>query len=396
MKNVLVYLLVFADLGFFPTKSVAQMPYPFIRYNLNKIILPPDSSSWLHLAEKFDRPEISGNFNILHFGDSHIQGDYFTGRVRKLLFDTFKIGTGSRGITMPYKVAGTNGPDDLFSSSQGLYEKSSVRKANLKYHALTGYCITALDTLFTISLKDTSNYRFNKVYIFHSPLNIQKIQVNGTDPSSTTCLSDSLCISSFTFPELRSSLNLQVLNSSLQKKTSLYGFSLQNSAHDVSLNSIGVNGATFGTFLKLQDSRKIIDFLKPDCVVFSMGTNEAINNNIDTILLVNQISLAINIVRSAVPGIPIILTTPGDHLIKRQLVNSKTALVARLIKETAMRNNCAFWDFYNVMGGKGSIREWHKNQLAFRDYIHLSKKGYQLQGDLFFAAFIKLKDLKNE
>jgi lysophospholipase L1-like esterase len=47
------------------------------------------------------------------------------------------------------------------------------------------------------------------------------------------------------------------------------------------------------------------------------------------------------------------------------------------------------------MGGRGSVRDWYSNQLFFKDGIHLSKKGYRYQGDLFFEAFIKLKDLKD-
>jgi hypothetical protein len=113
----------------------------------------------------------------------------------------------------------------------------------------------------------------------------------------------------------------------------------------------------------------------------------------DTTRLKNQIADCIKTVRLATPGVPVILTTPGDYLINKQHINPRTALVARLIRSTAMENNCAYWDFYQVMGGAGSVKDWYKNQLVFKDWIHLSKKGYRFQGDLFFEAFIKIKDI---
>jgi lysophospholipase L1-like esterase len=69
-------------------------------------------------------------------------------------------------------------------------------------------------------------------------------------------------------------------------------------------------------------------------------------------------------------------------------------VAAKLIKETALANNCGVWDFFHVMGGRGSVKDWYSNQLVFKDGIHLSKKGYKYQGYLFFEAFIKLKDLE--
>jgi len=54
--------------------------------------------------------------------------------------------------------------------------------------------------------------------------------------------------------------------------------------------------------------------------------------------------------------------------------------------------DCGVWDFYSVMGGLNSIWVWNRFGLANRDHIHFTRKGYELQGDLFFNAFLKSYD----
>ena len=41
------------------------------------------------------------------------------------------------------------------------------------------------------------------------------------------------------------------------------------------------------------------------------------------------------------------------------------------------------------MGGKGSVRYWHKKGLLSKDMLHLSQSGYRVQGKLFIQAFQK-------
>lgn len=389
MKTTVFFILIFLYSGY---HSEAQ--YSFIRNDLNHIILPEDSSGWFTFITKLKAAKEKGKLTILHFGDSHIQADYFTGQVRKDLFAFLETFPKSRGLTMPYRVAGTNGPDELFSKSTGTTGRASVRKNHdSHYFALTGYSISSADTSFSVSLTDTSGYRFNKISVFHNPLKNKQIKVNGTKPYSSLLISDSLTISVFLLKDQEAGLNL-TLSGNSGETASLYGFSLENTRNNINYHSVGINGATFGTFLKLHDSGELIRYMDPDCVVLSYGTNDAMPRKPDTAMLRLQIRSAIAVIRSALPDVPVILTTPGDFMIGKKYINPSTALVSELIKKTALENDCACWDFYAVMGGAGSVRDWYRNQLVFKDGIHLSKKGYRLQGNLFFSAILKLKDLE--
>jgi len=395
MKVTLVCFFIFLKLF---SLKVADAQYPFIRYDLNKIVLPHDSSSWIDFSAKFNAAKKSkeGKLNILHIGDSHIQGDYFTGQIRKDLFQYLDIKNQSRGITLPYFVAGTNGPDELLSGSQGVFQNFSIRKAPEKYFSITGYSIETSDSVFVITLKDTSNYRFNKIQVMHSPFLGQQLKINMQKPALIRKISDSLTISEFIFDELQTEFNLLIQDSKSSSKFAIYGVNLKNTFNEILYHSVGINGATFGLFLQFREVNNILNYLIPDCIIISYGTNDALNKSLDATQLKKNISNCINVIRNAIPTVPVIFTTPGDYLINKKYPDPRAALITKIIKEVALENNCAYWDFYNIMGGSGSVRDWYKYQLVFKDWIHLSKKGYRLQGDLFFSAFLKLKDLNND
>lgn len=361
---------------------------PFIRYDLNRIVLPKDSTYWKVLAEDIYKAKSSnqGKLTFLHIGDSHIQGDYFTGEVRKDFFQFLQVDARSRGITFPYHLARTNGSDEIISSSTGCLEYRSVRKAPKIFYTLTGYKILSCDTLNVIKIRDTSSFKFNQVYVFHSPTRLETLSINGNTANQDQILGDSVQVSVFMIEKPVSETQLLVRRKNLSEKFCIYGFYLLSNENQITYNNVGINGATFGTFLQLQGWKEMLAFLKPECIVFSYGTNDAINRGLDTSLIKSQIIQCIQRVKMILPNTPVIFTTPGDHLLNRKVINPRIAVIGNLIKKTAIDYDCAYWDFNEVMGGAGSIREWYKNQLVFRDWVHLSKKGYRLQGDLFFEA----------
>ena len=100
----------------------------------------------------------------------------------------------------------------------------------------------------------------------------------------------------------------------------------------------------------------------------------------------------IRIVQNAVPDAAILLTVPNDGYLYRRYINPNTARVREVLPELAEEYNCGVWDFYTVMGGLNSIVVWQRFGLARRDTTHFTVKGYLLQGNLFFNAFLKSYD----
>ena len=96
----------------------------------------------------------------------------------------------------------------------------------------------------------------------------------------------------------------------------------------------------------------------------------------------------INKMRREFPESAILLTTPGDHLVRGYLQNKALPEVSRVVKQVAKKYRCAVWDFYKIMGGAGSVDYWFMNGLSAKDRVHMTRKGYVLQGDLFFNALL--------
>jgi hypothetical protein len=46
------------------------------------------------------------------------------------------------------------------------------------------------------------------------------------------------------------------------------------------------------------------------------------------------------------------------------------------------------------MGGLGSSNTWKEEGLMRADYVHFTKEGYHLKGELYIDAFLKYLNLK--
>lgn len=65
-----------------------------------------------------------GKINIVHIGDSHIQADLMTNKIRKNLQNQF--GNGGRGFVFPHNLARTNGSWDIRFSSSGNWNNHKI------------------------------------------------------------------------------------------------------------------------------------------------------------------------------------------------------------------------------------------------------------------------------
>lgn len=65
-----------------------------------------------------------GKINIVHIGDSHIQADLMTNKVRKNLQNFF--GNGGRGLVFPHNLARTNGSWDIRFSSNANWDNHKI------------------------------------------------------------------------------------------------------------------------------------------------------------------------------------------------------------------------------------------------------------------------------
>ncbi len=72
--------------------------------------------------------------NIVHIGDSHIQGNMLTAEVRRLLQE--KFGNAGRGLVFPYSLVRTSGSRDaVFNCKAKPYEASCAKRKTILHPA---------------------------------------------------------------------------------------------------------------------------------------------------------------------------------------------------------------------------------------------------------------------
>lgn len=118
--------------------------------------------------------------NIVHIGDSHIQADFFSGRVRSLIQEQF--GNGGLGFTFPYQLARTNSNNFVRYSSNSEWEnRRNIYPVNGAKVGLSGIALSsaAKDAVIKVDLRE-SKFAFTKVKLF-TPNNELTYRVGITD-----------------------------------------------------------------------------------------------------------------------------------------------------------------------------------------------------------------------
>ncbi len=97
-------------------------------------------------------------------------------------------------------------------------------------------------------------------------------------------------------------------------------------------------------------------------------------------------------IKKVSPSCEFIFITNNDSYkrYKRRYYNNTNGLLAKeAFYQLAEKYNAGIWDLFTIMGGLTSMKKWEEKNLAQRDKIHFTVKGYQLLGDLFYNALMK-------
>ena len=364
----------------------------------NKIHFPGKSSKLFdRLFTSFNNLIVSGEgtINVIHLGDSHVQADIFPGEVRRRMISEIAMGCGARGLIFPYRMAKTNNPPDYTVFFTGTWQ--SCRNVELNKSCplgLTGIMARTTDSLAEIKIKFKyiNHPDFNSIKIFHNnPETNFTLEICGMSNNYSILpvhLNDSFGYSLVRFESFHSD---SVMIRLMKKDTvnayfNLYGVEFCNDDAGIVYHTCGINGAEVTSFLRCNLIANQISLMKPELVIISLGTNDAYPIHFNVEEFYENYRKLIAVIREHDPDLPVLLTIPGDFNRKRKYASKNIKPMREAILKLGETTNCAIWDFFSVMGGSKSIQRWYKAGLASRDKIHLTKKGYLLQGDLLYEA----------
>ncbi|HAI75635.1 MAG TPA: hypothetical protein DCM08_05260 [Microscillaceae bacterium] len=373
---------------------LAKGKYDFIRYDLNHLY-QSDSTSLASFQNALQQRWQGKQplLNIVHIGDSHIQADFFTAVVREKFQSIPQWGNAGRGFFFPCEIAGSSAVYNISAQTTGYWQGCHILQASKNCNwGLSGF--TASTQQENAQLSVWSNVyalrphktQWLRIYFDNAqelPQTPVKIQQQGAwlPPDSQNPL-----YAAFRLTEPAAKIQLSISPQQCpNKQFSLEGVYSQEQETGVLYHALGVNGATVNAFLRSPKLGTQLATLSPDLIVVSLGTNDVYTDTFDPVAFENQLYALVQTLKSAAPKASILLTTPGDHYYKGKS-NAHLLAANEVIYAVAKAENCAVWDFFAVMGGVNAIPKWLQAQLASRDYLHLSRKGYELQGELFYQA----------
>ncbi len=366
--------------------------YPFIRLHHNKIALNGDD--WSQLADKFaaaSRGE--GKFTVVYLGDSHIQADFGGSVLRDRLTKVSRIA--GRGLIIPYKLAGTNQPNDYSIGMTSAYTSSKLMRTPWATEMpFTGIGLQPQTHDFTLSLKSPTPTKKLRFHSRGSNAVAKTVRADGK-PVDFSCSVDDKGLTVIDIDTPASNFDIGF---SSDKTTVFGGIELISDSTGTVVHSIGNNGATFSAYATTDKFGSGLATLSPDLVIIALGTNEAFGRtSAETIQ--NDVDVLLSAIRSHSPEAKILLVGPtecykkvyrrrrkGRRRSAYSVVNTKTADMARAIREYAEGEGIPYYNHYAVAGSAAKMKS---ARVLSRDGVHFTATGYRLWGNLLSDALLK-------
>ena len=200
----------------------------------------------------------------------------------------------------------------------------------------------------------------------------------------------------FELPEGPHEVELRVVGDG---EVRLFGATLEREQPGVVVDTLGISGTRAANMLKW-DQKMWTDQIQrrdPDLYTLFYGTNEATDENQPMSDYRAKLREVLARLRAAAPDASCLLIGPGDF--PREIEQDvwvprpRLAEIVGAQRDIAYEMGCGFWDTLAFMGGVNSMHEWAtaRPQMASRDHIHFTKRGYVRLGmaviDAMMASF---------
>jgi lysophospholipase L1-like esterase len=102
-----------------------------------------------------------------------------------------------------------------------------------------------------------------------------------------------------------------------------------------------------------------------------------------------ELRLAIQRIRVAAPGVPILIMSPMDRGERSGMNDIETMStipeIVAIQRQVAAETHCAFFDTYDAMGGGGTMARWYtaSPRLVTADFLHPTPQGATIVAGLF-------------
>ena len=339
---------------------------------------------------------------VLHYGDSQIEMDRISGNLRTWMQS--KFGGGGPGLlpaiqtVASYAVSqSANGAFTLYST----YGDGARARGNyglmLKCYRLTGsgsFSANATSNKRT----DSRVKRFSRVTMLYNDHD-GKFRATLTDRKhgfDSSCASEGAGIHAMRWQTDSSTTSLRI---NMQGTADIYGIMIDNGP-GVSVDNIPLRSSSGNQFTLVTDTilRKCYQLSNVGMIIMQFGGNTV--PSVYSTKSINdycaQMQKQIRRVKSVCPNATILFIGPSDmsHSYGGSLQTYKflPAMIDSL-RNMCLRNHVAYWDLYEVMGGRNAMVAWVKKGWAGPDYVHFTPTGANYVGKTLSENFATLYEL---
>jgi lysophospholipase L1-like esterase len=339
-----------------------------------------------------------GKVRVLVYGASHTQADVYPGYFRAYLQSRF--GDGGQGFVslnrvnkwyryQDWSIEDTNGWNIEFAQRQ------SARKDG--FYGLLGASASSdskRDRTKIIprhELAVASEYELSylaqpgggTVRLFADGKKIASVDTSERDGKPVT--SASAGYYAFTLDEGPHEIEARVVGDG---EVRLFGLDMERAGPGVVIDTLGISGTRAANMLAW-DREVWTDNVRrrdPDLYTLLYGTNEATDENQSMADYRANLREVLTRLREAAPEASCLILGPGDFPREIEedvwIPRPRVAEIVEAQRDIAYEMGCGFWDTLAFMGGVNSMHEWatSRPQMASRDHIHFTKRGYVRMG----------------
>src|SRR5579872_5464457 len=340
------------------------------------------------------RGELAGPLRALHYGDSHVAADEWTGDIREHLQQTF--GDGGSGYSLPGRPWDSYRRFDVKSgSTPGWHSDGLVGRSGDGIYGLGGVSMTASSPRQSVYLV-AEGQKFELYYLQQPGGGAIQIYDNGV-PVERFSTDGETAPSYFHYDAEPGAHRLEAVTLD-RAPVRLFGW-VSEKPSGVTYEALGINGAQASMMLNWNKDvlKSNIERRNPALIVLSYGTNEAGLSGWSLESYRDMFTRLIERLRADAPTAAILVAGPPDRAIKMRGKGWVTLegmdMIVEAEREAALAQGCAFWDLRAKMGGKGAMREWVLAGMAQPDYVHFTGPGYRMIGDAVFRDLMGQYDI---
>lgn len=358
-------------------RKLLEMYEQAMQEHVSRIYFPNDNYEYFNAFYKAaaSAKHDGRTIRVLHYGDSQIELDRFTSTLRGYFQSLF--GGGGPGLLPVVQSCPTSTVSQWASdnytqyATYGTASRDKTKKYGImsKYYRVTGSASCSF-----------SRTRATRVRVLLNDRNgLFSATLTGGEVSETlTCDS----VGGFQILDWNLPATLNSFRISFSGTADIYGV-MVDAGSGVAVDNVAMRGNSGTDFTSNDASLLATSYRKTDVAMIilqyggnampSVGSSEKGVKNYAA-----SIGRQIRYLQSIYPNCPILFIGPSDMSTVVNGIRQSYPMMELMVEElksTALSNGAAFWNMFEVMGGKNSMLSWVNKGLAGQDYVHFSPAG---------------------